>query len=148
MSGISRRLLDGPENVHDACRRTDGAFKTLIQGVTAVRDWRSRLKKARPFVVTSTTLSRRNAECLDQTYEIGRTLNPDIMAVFLSWFTSEQLGKAHHELLRQSLGVEAFTGKLCAEFSLEDAKFVRSNGPRGWQEVAVRSSGDTEPQGD
>jgi radical SAM protein with 4Fe4S-binding SPASM domain len=115
--------LDGPEDVHDACRKTEGAYKTMIQGIRAVQEWRARLKKARPFVVTSTTLSRENAECLDATYEIGRTLNPDVMAVFLSWFTSEQLGKAHHATLREALGIEAFTWKAYArEFSVEDAQ--------------------------
>jgi len=114
--------FDGPEEIHDACRRTEGAYRTAIQGIHAVQKWRSQLKKARPFVVTSTILSRENAECLDATFEIGRILNPDIMAVFLSWFTSEQLGKAQHELLRDALGVEAFTWKAYArEFSMEDA---------------------------
>ena len=114
--------LDGPEKVHDACRQTEGAFKTLIKGIRAVQEWRSRLRKARPYVVTSTILSRKNAHCLDETFEIGRTLKPDIMAIFLSWFTSEQLGKAHHQLLHDALGVEAFTWKAYArEFSPEDA---------------------------
>ncbi len=114
--------LDGPEEVHDECRRTKGAYRTLMEGITAVREWRSRLGKARPFIVTSTTLSRKNAGCLEETYEMGRTLNPDIMAVFLSWFTSEQLGEAQQKLLRDALGVEAFTWKAYArEFSVEDA---------------------------
>ena len=115
--------LDGPEEVHDACRQTEGAYRTMIEGVRAVQEWRSRLKKARPFVVTSTTLSRENARCLDETFEIGRTLNPDIMAVFLSWFTSRELGEKQHELLRDALGVEAFTWKAYTrEFSGEDGQ--------------------------
>ena len=115
--------LDGPEKVHDACRRTDGAYRALVQGIHAVQEWRSRLGKVRPFVVTSTTLSRENAACLEATFDIGRTLRPDVMAVFLSWFTSAQLGEAQHELLRGALGVEAFTWKAYArEFSAEDAQ--------------------------
>ncbi len=115
--------LDGPEQVHDACRRTDGAFRKLMQGIRAVQEWRRRLKKARPFVVTSTILSRASARCLEETFEIGRTIDPDIMALFLSWFTSEELGKAHAQLLRDELGVEAFTWKAYARsFSREDAR--------------------------
>ena len=110
----------------------------MIEGIRAVQEWRSRLGKARPFVVTSTILSRENAHCLEETYEIGRTLKPDIMAVFLSWFTSEQLGKAHQKILRDALGVEAFTWKAYArKFSEEDAQLFmealarveRRNGP-------------------
>ena len=115
--------LDGPEEVHDACRRTDGAYRTMIEGIRAVQEWRSRLGKARPFVVTSTILSGKNANRLEETYEICRTLKPDIMAVFLSWFTSEQLGKAHQEILRDALGVDAFTWKAYTrKFSAEDAQ--------------------------
>jgi radical SAM protein with 4Fe4S-binding SPASM domain len=120
--------FDGPEEIHDACRRTEGAYKAAIQGIREVQDWKARLKKAKPLLVTVTTLSNENIECLDGTYEIGRTLNPDLMAVFLSWFTSEQLGKAHSELLRNTLGVEAFTWKAYArEFETAQAQLRADN---------------------
>ncbi|MGA2977213.1 MAG: radical SAM protein [Spirochaetia bacterium] len=120
--------FDGPEHIHDECRRTPGAYKTAIQGLRAVQQWRARLKKARPFIVTSTTLSRVNAECLDETYEIGRVIHPDLMAIFLSWFTSEQLGQAQQQLLQDSLGVEAYTWKAYArEFTEETARLFMEN---------------------
>jgi MoaA/NifB/PqqE/SkfB family radical SAM enzyme len=120
--------FDGPEKIHDECRRTPGAYKTAIQGLRAVQEWRARLKKARPFVVTSTTLSRENIGCLEETYEIAAVLNPDIMAVFLSWFTSEQLGKAQQQLLHETLGVETYTWKAYVrEFTEETAQLFMEN---------------------
>jgi radical SAM protein with 4Fe4S-binding SPASM domain len=120
--------FDGPEEIHDACRKTEGAYKAAVQGIREVQKWRTRLKKIKPIVVTVTTLSRENVKCLDETYEIGRTLHPDLAAVFLSWFTSEQLGKAHHDLLRDALGVEAFTWKAYArKFTEEEAQLTMDN---------------------
>jgi len=120
--------FDGPEEIHDACRRTEGAYKAAIQGIREVQEWKARLKKPKPLLVTVTTLSSENIKCLDETYSIGRTLNPDLMAVFLSWFTSEQLGKAQGDLLRDTLGVEAFTWKSYArEFAVEQAQLFMDN---------------------
>jgi radical SAM protein with 4Fe4S-binding SPASM domain len=81
---------------------------------------------ARPFVLTSTTISRVNAPVLPETFEIGSRLQPDLMVVYLSWFTSESIGKAHTAILERELGVTPFTWESYAtEFSPEEASLFR-----------------------
>lgn len=115
--------LDGPEAVHDACRNTPGAFETAMRGIRAVQEAKARRGAARPFVMTSTTLSPVNADHLIETFEIGSALDLDLMIVYLSWFTSEAIGRRHAALLEDRLGVTPFTWQsYVQDFSEEDAR--------------------------
>ncbi len=86
--------FDGPEEIHDQCRKTKGAYRTAVDGLLEVQKWKKRLGRKKPIILTSTTLSLTNIEYLDKTFEIGKIINPDIMVIYLAWFTSEQLGRA------------------------------------------------------
>jgi radical SAM protein with 4Fe4S-binding SPASM domain len=103
--------LDGPEKVHDACRNVQGAFKAAIEGLTQLQKSKKQVRASRPYVNTSTTLSLANVEHLQETFEIGKELAPDLMVLFLSWFTSESLGCRQTEIMKQELGIEPQTWK-------------------------------------
>jgi radical SAM protein with 4Fe4S-binding SPASM domain len=101
--------LDGPEAIHDACRGTPGAFRAAVTGLEALREARERRRASRPYVNTSTTLSRANVAALEETFALGERLRPDLMVLYLSWFTDESIGREQSAILARELGVEAYT---------------------------------------
>lgn len=103
--------LDGPEEVHDKCRGVKGAYRAAVDGLIALRKEKEMHKKAKPYILTSTTISKVNADILEKTFEIGNKVKPDYMIVYLSWFTSEELGKAHSEIIKKEFGIEPYTWK-------------------------------------
>ena len=118
--------FDGPREIHDQCRNFPGAYDTSVNGLLKLNEMKRKYRSVKPFVLTSTTISRVSAPFLSQTFEIGSRLNPDLMVVYLSWFTSEAIGKAHTEILEKHLGVTPFTWKSYAtEFSVEDASLFQ-----------------------
>ena len=120
--------FDGPEEIHDQCRRTKGAYKTAVDGLLEVQKWKKNLGQKKPFILTSTSLSLTNIEYLDKTFEIGKVINPDIMVVYLAWFTSEQLGQAQERLLNDAFGIESYTWKsYTREFAEEEAQVFMDN---------------------
>jgi radical SAM protein with 4Fe4S-binding SPASM domain len=119
--------FDGPKEIHDQCRNYPGAYATSVNGLLKLNEMKNKYGSVKPFVLTSTTISQVNAPVLDQTFEIGTRLAPDLMVVYLSWFTSEAIGKAHTKILEENLGITPFTWKsYAAEFSEEDASLFRN----------------------
>jgi radical SAM protein with 4Fe4S-binding SPASM domain len=118
--------FDGPREIHDQCRGLEGAFDTTVAGIKKLNEMKRAYKTPKPFVLTSTTLSRVNAPVLEETMEIGRELDPDLMVIYLSWFTSEDIGRRQTEIFEEHLGVTPFTWKSYAtEFSPEDASMFK-----------------------
>jgi radical SAM protein with 4Fe4S-binding SPASM domain len=118
--------FDGPREIHDQCRNYPGAYETAVSGLRKLTALKEASHLVKPFVLTSTTISRVNAPVLEETFRIGSELSPDLMVVYLSWFTSEEIGRAQTEILERSLGVTPFTWKsYAAEFSEEDARMFR-----------------------
>ncbi len=114
--------MDGPPEVHDACRNFAGAFETAFRGMRALQDEKRAQNRVKPFLAISTTLSPTNAPHLEETFELVSDLRPDLMILYLSWFTSEAIGRAHARLLEKRLGVTPFTWRSYAtEFSPSDA---------------------------
>ncbi len=125
---LRRFASDRPEDVHDMCRRTKGAYRTAVDGLLEIQKWRNRLGKKKPYILTSTTLSQANIEYLDKAFEIGNIINQDIMVVYLAWFTSEQLGQAQHRLLTDAFGIESYTWKFYTrEFTQEESQLFMDN---------------------
>jgi radical SAM protein with 4Fe4S-binding SPASM domain len=118
--------FDGPEAIHDECRGLKGAFQTAVRGINALSREKKKQRKKKPYILTSTTLSMTNAHCLEDTFSLCKDLLPDIMVVYLSWFTNEQIGKEHACLLKDELGVDAYTWKSYArEFLPQEAKLLQ-----------------------
>ena len=118
--------FDGPREIHDKCRNFPGAYDTAVKGILKLNEMKKKYNSAKPFILTSTTVSKVNAPVLEETFRIGTELKPDLMVVYLSWFTSEEIGKAHTEVLEKNLGVTPFTWKSYAtSFSEEDGALFR-----------------------
>jgi radical SAM protein with 4Fe4S-binding SPASM domain len=118
--------FDGPKEVHDKCRNFKGAYETAVNGLLKINKMKKKYGRIRPFVLTSTTISKANVMFLEDTFAIGKQLKPDLMVVYLSWFTSEEIGRKQEKLLRSKLGVTPFTWKSYThKFSEEDAKLFR-----------------------
>ncbi len=119
--------LDGPEEVHDACRNVRGAFRAAFEGLQTLQECRRRARANRPYINTSTTLSTTNAGHLQATFELGRMLKPDLMVLFLSWFTSEAIGQQQTSIMKEELGIEPRAWKsYVREFSPEEAATFRN----------------------
>jgi radical SAM protein with 4Fe4S-binding SPASM domain len=115
--------FDGPREIHDQCRNFPGAYDTAFEGIKKLGELKKKYRSVKPFVMTSTTISPVNAPVLDETFEIGTQLMPDLMVVYLSWFTSEEIGRAHAAILDRELGVKAFTWESYATlFSRDQAE--------------------------
>ena len=115
--------FDGPKDIHNKCRNFEGAYDSAMNGLIKINKIKKEMKSVKPFVLTSTTISSVNAPVLEETFDIGKEIKPDLMVVYLSWFTSENLGRKHTEILEQNLGVTPYTWKsYTKEFSKDEAK--------------------------
>ncbi len=118
--------FDGPEHIHYKCRSLKGAYKTTIEGLSELTRIKKEMKKKKPYILTSTTLSQTNIDYLAETFEIGKTIMPDLMVVYLSWFTSNAIGHRQAKILKDEFGVDAFTWKSYAtKFSEADGKQIQ-----------------------
>lgn len=103
--------LDGPKEIHDKCRGTQGAFETMRDGMLKVQELKKKYRKRKPTFYTLTTISQTNQAVLYDTLKLASTLKPDLLVVYFSWFTSEALGKKHTEIMKRELGIEPFAWK-------------------------------------
>ncbi len=103
--------LDGPEDIHDQCRGVKGAFRTMERGLKTINEEKGRKDCDLPLVFLLTTLSSSNYETLYETVELAQTFSPDCVVVYYSWFTSENVGKEHEKIIKDSFGVEPFAWK-------------------------------------
>ncbi len=121
--------FDGPEEIHDECRNLKGAYKTALDGLVKIKEMKKKYKSIKPFVLTSTTISAVNAPYLERTCKIiSDKIEPDMMVIYLSWFTSEEIGRASIDLLQENLGITPFTWKSYAtKFSTETAELFQES---------------------
>ncbi len=117
--------LDGPRDIHDRCRGLRGAFDTMERGVRRVQEVKKRVGRRRPVLYTLTTISETNQGVLLETLREAQSLDPDVMAVYYSWFTSEEVGRRHTEIMKRALGVEPFAWRSYArEMSVLDPELI------------------------
>ena len=120
--------FDGPREIHDKCRNSEGAYDTAVRGILKVNEIKKKYGAVKPFLLTSTTISKVNAPVLDKTFEIGEQLKPDLMIVYLSWFTSENIGDAQTKIMQDNLGITPFTWKSYAtRFTEKEAKMFQES---------------------
>lgn len=101
--------LDGPEEIHDAARRVPGTFNKTVKGIKKVLDLRG--KSTYPYFLISATVSESNQDHLEEMMDTVDDFSPDGLILYLSWFTSEALGKEHAGILKEKLDVDAITWK-------------------------------------
>lgn len=117
--------IDGPRDVHDKCRGLVGAYDTMQRGVRKIQSIKKEQKKKYPTFYTLSTLSEANQASLMDTLREAESLEPDIIAVYYSWFTSEEVGCRHSEILKREIGVEPFAWKSYArDMSGMDPKVI------------------------
>lgn len=87
--------LDGPKAMHDECRGMPGAYDQQVKAIQAVQEAKRRQHKVKPYILTITTVSELNAAHLPEVMDDAAPLEPDLMAVYYSWFTNQQRGEAH-----------------------------------------------------
>jgi radical SAM protein with 4Fe4S-binding SPASM domain len=103
--------LDGPEEIHDKCRRVKGAFNTMKKGVEKIQKIKKEKNVKKPSILFLTTLSSTNYHNLEETIEVGQQFNPDGMIVYYSWFTSQKVGEEHEKIIKKELGISPFAWK-------------------------------------
>lgn len=99
--------LDGPEAIHDQCRGVPGTFSKTVKGVRRLLD--ERKGKRDPYFLISATVSSANQDHLPEMFDVVEDLKPDGLILYLSWFTTEELGRAHAGILKKELDVDAVT---------------------------------------
>lgn len=99
--------LDGPEDVHDACRGIPGTFRKTTAGLKKILNMRGR--GSYPYLAVSATVSSRNQHRLNEMFDTVAEVNPDALLLYLSWFTSSEQGREHARILKEELDVDAHT---------------------------------------
>jgi radical SAM protein with 4Fe4S-binding SPASM domain len=103
--------LDGPKEVHNQIRGSDGCFDTLMAGIEEINKYKKMYKKKKPYVFMLSTISRDNAHLLDKTFDTVNGLDIDLLVVYYSWFTTKEIGEAHSAVFKRHLGCEAIAWK-------------------------------------
>ena len=101
--------FDGPEKIHDACRGVKGSYSTAVNGLAELKKEKKAQKKKKPYILTSLTLSQTNVTHIEETLQLNTEIMPYLLVVYLSWFTSEDIGKKHSEILKSELDVDTYT---------------------------------------
>lgn len=97
--------IDGPQEIHDSCRGLKGAYETLFKGVEKIQEEKLKKKSVKPYIVTLTTVSEINGSFLFHSLQEASRLSPDLMSIYYSWFTTQDIGKKHILKMKEKLGI-------------------------------------------
>ncbi|MFQ6064873.1 MAG: radical SAM/SPASM domain-containing protein [Candidatus Bathyarchaeia archaeon] len=103
--------VDGPQKIHDKCRGLEGSFETMKTGVEEIQTIKNNEHKKKPMIFTLTTLWRANYEHLVETIKVSQNFHPDASIVYYSWFTSQEVGEKHSEIIEHEMGITPFAWK-------------------------------------
>ena len=110
--------LDGPREIHNEIRGSENCFDTLIEGIQEINEKKRLLNKKKPYIVPLVTISKYNADYLEDIFEVASTLETDCLVIYYSWFTTPETGQAHTRLMESELGCTPFAWKgYIGEFS-------------------------------
>jgi radical SAM protein with 4Fe4S-binding SPASM domain len=68
-------------------------------------------KKPDPYFLISATVSETNQDHLESMFDTVAELGPDGLILYLSWFTTQEIGEKHADILKREMGVDAETWK-------------------------------------
>lgn len=97
--------VDGPREAHDTIRGVPGTFDALMSAIEAVQEEKRKRGHHKPFVTLVTTVSKDNADKLDQIFDIGEEVGADLILMYYAWFTTEEIGRRHEAVMQEKLGV-------------------------------------------
>ena len=106
-TGLDALMLsvDGPRETHDTIRGVPGTFDALLSAITAIQDEKRRQGRHKPHITLVTTVSKDNADKLDQIFDIGEDVGADLMLMYYAWFTTEGIGSRHEAVMQEKLDV-------------------------------------------
>lgn len=97
--------LDGDRELHDRVRGREGTFDKLRAGIDAIKAERHRQGSPYPFIMTLSTVCETNAPVYDKIFESIEAIGGvDLSINYFSWFTTEERGLKHTEILQHRLG--------------------------------------------
>ena len=96
--------LDGPRDVHNEIRGSASCFDTLIEGIQEINEKKRLLNTRKPYIMPLVTISKYNADYLEEIFEVASTLETDCLVIYYSWFTTPETGQAHTKLMESRLG--------------------------------------------
>jgi radical SAM protein with 4Fe4S-binding SPASM domain len=115
-AGVDMLMLsvDGVGPVHNEIRGERRAWERMMDGLDAVMSEKKRQGSAKPYVNVLTTISRDNVGHLEDIADWGAERGIDLLTYYYSWFTDEENGRHHTEVMQERFGVtpEAWKGYL------------------------------------
>jgi len=118
--------LDGPEEIHDQARGVPGTFKKTTRGIKLLLEERG--KKVDPYFLISATVSSSNQDHLEDMFDTVSDIGPDGLILYLSWFTTQEIGEKHASILKTEMDVDAVTWKsYIGQNTSIDAHLVRES---------------------
>jgi len=129
--------IDGIGAVHNEIRQEKRAWEMMMVGVDAVLEEKRKQKSARPYVNVLATISRDNVGHLEDIADWAKEKGGvDLLTYYYSWFTNEENGKKHVEVMRERFDVTPKSWEGYLFFRGLDAKTlqeeVRSIKSRNW----------------
>lgn len=120
--------LDGPRDVHDEVRGVKGTYDTLVEGIRTVQEYKRQKNAVRPYILILSTISRDNPAALEQIFEEAAKMEADMVVVYYSWFTTQEIGEAHQRVMMSKLNcnAEAWQGYV-SSFSEIDTQVLQEN---------------------
>jgi radical SAM protein with 4Fe4S-binding SPASM domain len=120
--------LDGTEEVHNDIRGWEDCFQHLVSGLDEVNKHKKEKNSILPYLVFLITVSKDNADSLHEIFKVCQDLNADAVICYYSWFTNEEIGHAHTQLMEQRLDTTptAWNGYLLSTDEI-DIKAVQEN---------------------
>jgi radical SAM protein with 4Fe4S-binding SPASM domain len=103
--------VDGPRDIHDEVRGVKGTFDKLMGGIRRVNEFKKKKNRSYPNIVFFSTFCKENGGVIDKITEVGEEMGIDMMVMFPSWFTTEDIGKKHVEIMEKELGCTPLTWK-------------------------------------
>ncbi len=97
--------VDGPREAHDTIRGVPGTFDALTSAMRTIQEEKRRRGRRKPYITLVATVSKDNADKLDQIFDIGEEVGADLMLVYYAWFTTEAIGGRHEAVMQEKLGV-------------------------------------------
>lgn len=101
--------LDGPAELHDKIRRAPGTFNKLSETIAEIRRWKRILKKPKPYIMFIFTLTPTNQHHLVSTMDIAEKFGASHVLIYYSWFTNQQLGHAHQDIMKKEFDCHAIS---------------------------------------
>jgi radical SAM protein with 4Fe4S-binding SPASM domain len=107
-AGVDMLMLsvDGIGPVHNEIRQEPRAWDLMMEGLDAVLAEKKRQKSSRPYVNVLATISRDNVGHLEDIADWGVDKGIDLLTYYYSWFTNEEHGRQHAQVMQERFGVE------------------------------------------